>query len=181
MKILIAYASKHGTTATCVERLTDRWRGLDVTAINLEQQSVDPAEYDAVVFGSSVYFGKLRPAARDFLKKYESVLLQKMTVLFLCCGLTVEAEYYKKKLFPAALRESAFDVLFFGGSLSTRGLSFFEKMAVRSMRSALYEESIDNGDYSAPSLPGILPENIDKLATEFRRALALAQKETRQG
>jgi len=77
--------------------------------------------------------------------------------------------------------EESFDVLFFGGSLSTRGLSFFEKMAVRSMRSALYEESIDNGDYSAPSLPGILPENIDKLATEFRRALALAQKETRQG
>ncbi|MBR3894867.1 MAG: flavodoxin domain-containing protein [Clostridia bacterium] len=181
MKILIAYASKHGTAKICVERLVSNWRGLDVTAVDLEQQSVDPAEYDAVVFGSSVYFGKLRPAARRFLDTYETVLLQKTTVLFLCCGLTAEAEYYKKKLFPAALRESAFDVLFFGGSLSTRGLSFFEKIAVRSMRSALYEESIDNGDYSAPSLPGILPENIDKLATEFRRHLAQTQRGSEEG
>lgn len=172
MRILIAYASKHGTAATCVERLMSRWSGLDVTAVNLERESVDPSGYEMVVFGSSVYFGKLRPAARDFLRKYESVLVQKTTALFLCCGLTAEAEYYKKKLFPAALRESAFDVLFFGGSLSTEGLSFPEKWAVRSMRAALYEESMEEGDYSAPSLPGILPENVDRLATSLRKEVA---------
>lgn len=181
MQILIAYASKHGTAETCVERLMSRWNGLDVTAVNLEREQVNPAEYDVVVFGSSVYFGKLRPVARSFLETYESVLAQKTVALFLCCGLTAEAEHYQKKLFPAALRESAFDVVFFGGSLATRGLSFFEKLAVRSMRSALYEESMDNGDYSAPSLPGILPENIDKLATSLRKEAALLFKEKNQG
>ena len=178
MRILIAYASKHGTAQICVERLMSRWEGLDVTAVNLDCETADPADYDVVVFGSSVYFGRLRPSARNFLEAYEAVLAQQVTALFLCCGLTAEAEYYKKKLFSASLRESAFDVVFFGGSLATHGLSFLEKLVVRSMRSALYEESMDNGDYSAPSLPGILPENIDKLATSLRKEATLFFKKS---
>ncbi|MBQ7346334.1 MAG: flavodoxin domain-containing protein [Clostridia bacterium] len=169
MKILIAYASKHGTTQKCVERLMRNLQGMEVEAVNLEQATVDPNIYDMVVFGASVYFGKLRPAARRFLTEYEALLMQKPLALFLCCGLTEEYEHYRQKLLPAALRENAFQTAFFGGSLSTEGLSFLEKLLVRSIRSSLYEESIDNGDYTAPSLPGILPENIDKLATYLRQ------------
>ena len=73
MRILIAYASKHGTAQICVERLMSRWEGLDVTAVNLDCETADPADYDVVVFGSSVYFGRLRPSARKFLEDYEAV------------------------------------------------------------------------------------------------------------
>ena len=173
MKILIAYASKNGTVQKCVERLCGQLRGMEINAVNLEIASADPCGYDLVVFGSSVYFGKLLRSAREFLKSYESVLVQKPLALFLCCGLTEESEYYLKKLFPQSLYESAFQILYFGGSLSTDGLSFLDRFFVRSIRSSLYQDNLDKGEYIAPSLPGILPENIDRLATHLRKATFL--------
>lgn len=175
MKILIAYASKYGTVRTCVERLVPQLRGLDVTVADLEHETPNPEDYDTVIFGSSVYFGKLRPAARQFLTQYADVLAQKRLVLFLCCGLTEEYEYYREKLFPQKLRDAAFLTLFFGGSLSTEGRSLIDRLLLRSMRSRLMEEAIDNSEYIL-SLPGILPENVDKLATYLRKEAADGRK-----
>ena len=172
MRILIAYASKNGTAGKCVDRLLEQLRGMEIDAINLEHASADPSSYDVVVFGSSVYFGKLRPAARSFLRSYGKILCQKPLALFLCCGLTEEYEYYLQKLFSQRLREAAFQTLYFGGSLSTEGLSFFDRFFVRSIRSSLYEANLDNGEYVAPSLPGILRENVDKLATYLRKEVS---------
>ena len=171
MRILIAYASKYGAAKTCVERLAHALKGKDVTVASLEEQNVDPTPYDVVVFGSSVYFGKLRPAARRFLATYEQVLCQKQVALFLCCGLEVEYEYYRDKFFSPALQSAAFDVMYFGGTLKTQGLSLWDKLIVRSMRSSLFEADMDNGEYS-PTYPVILPENVDKLASHIRDQIA---------
>lgn len=171
MKILIAYASKNGSARTCVERLTEQLRGMDVTVADLERETPDPRNYDTIVFGSSVYFGKLRPAGRQFLKTHTDVLAQKRLALFLCCGLTEEYEYYREKLFPRVLRDAAFQTLYFGGSLNGEGRSFRDRLILRSMRSMLLEEAIDNSEYIL-SLPGLLPENIDKLATYLRKESA---------
>lgn len=171
MKILIAYASKNGTARTCVERLTEQLRGMNVTVADLEKEAPDPEGYDTVVFGSSVYFGKLRPAAREYLEKHGETLTKKRLALFLCCGLTDEYEYYREKLFGQKLRDAAFLTLFFGGSLNPEGRSFIDRLLLRSMRSMLLEEAINNSEYEI-SLPGILPENIDKLATYLRQEAA---------
>ncbi|MBO5293995.1 MAG: flavodoxin domain-containing protein [Clostridia bacterium] len=180
MRILIAYASKNGTVEKCVARLCEQLRGMEIDAVNLEKGFADPSNYDMVVFGSSVYFGRLRRVARSFLKNHESVLLKKPLALFLCCGLTEESEYYLEKLFPQSLREAAFQILYFGGSLSTEGLSFLDRLLVRSIRSSLYEANLDNGDYIAPSLPGILPENIDRLATYLRKEACRLNNQTQK-
>lgn len=171
MNILIAYASKYGTTKTCVDRLANALQGKDVTVVSLEENTVDPAAFDIVVFGSSVYFGKLRPAARRFLETYEETLRQKHLALFLCGGLEVEYEYYRDKFFSPALQDTAFDVMYFGGTLKTQGLSFWDKLVVRSMRSSLFEADMDNGEYT-PTYPVILPENVDKLASHIREIFA---------
>jgi menaquinone-dependent protoporphyrinogen oxidase len=170
MRILIAYAGKNGTTAACVEHLAQGLSKRDVTVVDLAKETVDPSDFDMVVFGSSVYFGRLRPEARAFLKKYESVLCEQRLILFLCCGIEEEYDYYREKLFSQPLRDAAFLTLYFGGSLKTEGLPFFDKLMIRSMRSALFEAEMDNGEYNL-SLPGILPENIDKLATYLRKEL----------
>ncbi len=166
MRILIAYAGKNRTTATCVERLREQLGNRDVTVADLTENMTDPSDFDLVVFGSSVYFGKLRPQARAYMKQYESVLCQKKLVLFLCCGLESEYTYYMEKLFSKPLRDAAIQKCFFGGSLKTDGLPFFDRMILRSMRSSLFEADMDNGEYIA-TLPTILPENIDKLASQI--------------
>jgi len=166
MRILIAYAGKNGTTATCVERLAEKLQKREVTVVDLNRGTVEPSEFDLIVFGSSVYFGKLRPAAREFLKKNESVLCEKQLILFLCCGIEEEYDYYREKLFSQSLRDAAIQCVFFGGSLKREGASLLDRWILRAMRARLLEEGMDNGEYAA-NMPTILPENIDKLASQI--------------
>ena len=163
MRILIAYAGKNGTTEACVERLTEQLRGKDVTVVCLERETADLASFDLVVVGSPVYYGKLRPSARRFLKEFHDILLQKPIALFLCCAIGEDYEYFCERLFGKELTAHAFATAYFGGSLRTEGLSLWDKLMVRSMRSSLFEADMDQGEYFA-TLPTVLPENIDKLA-----------------
>ncbi len=168
MKILIVYASRNGTVRTCVERLANGLSGKDVTVCDLAVSTPAPEEYDIVIAGTSVRFERLLRPMRDFLKEHEAILREKKLYLFLCCGLPHESEYYLEKLFPRTLRESACEVVYFGGSLRLDGLPFFDKLIVRSIRSSIAESEIEDGEYT-PSMPGILPEAIDRLATQIRR------------
>lgn len=170
MKVLLAYAGKNGTTKICAERLHQHLRGKDVTVVNLDEETPIVERYDLIVVGSAVYFGKLRPAVRRFLRENEEKLLQKSLAFFLCCGLTEEYEYYREKLFSKPLREHAFQRIYFGGSLRTDGLSFFDKITVKMMRSSIFEKDIENGEYTV-TLPSVLPENIDKMAADIREEL----------
>ena len=170
MKILIAYASKNGTTQGCVNRLEKALTGLDVTVVNLEEQIPNTTEYDLVIAGSSVRFARLLSPMRRFIKDQKEVLKEKKLFLFLLCGIAHEYEYYRNVLFPKDLLDSALETVYFGGTLRTEGHSFFERCIIRSIRSHIMESEIDDGEYT-PSLPGILPENIDRLATYVREEL----------
>lgn len=172
MKILIAYDSGNGTVKTAVDRMIQPLKALDVTVVSLNENQPNPNAYDIVVIGGSVRFGKLRKTAAKYLREHESILAQKKLGLFFCCGLIEEQDYYAEKLFSPALRNAAFHLAFFGGSLNTYGLSFWDKMMVRSMRSSLFEKEMDDGNY-IPKLPYILPENIDGMA---RMILEVANK-----
>ena len=171
MKILIAYASKTGDTAQCVARLQRELKGLDVTVADLDKETPSLDDYDTVVTGSSVRFGRLLPSERDFLKENKAALLQKRLYLFLCCGIAHEYEYYREVVFPREIRDAARQSIYFGGTLSLEGLSFFEKLLVRHLRSSIAESEIDDGEYT-PSLPGLLPENVDRLASMIRASLS---------
>ena len=171
MRVLLVYAGKHGTAKSCIDRLMHELHGGNtVDAVDLSQMDVDPGEYDLVVFGSSIYFGKMRPEAKRFLERNTETLMKKPLGLFLVCGLTSEYEYYREKLFSQRLRDHAFLTMYFGGSLSTEGLSFLEKQLVKAMRAAIFEENMEDGEYT-PTLPSILPENIDRMATYIRREI----------
>ena len=170
MKILIAYASKNGTVLECVNRLCKCLSGLDVTVADLDREQPNVSEYDLVVTGASVRFGRLLAAERRFLKEHSAALEQKTLCLFLCCGLAHEYEYYREVLFPKALVRCAYQNLYFGGSLRTDRLSFFDKIAVRYLRSSIMESEIEDGEYT-PSMPGILPENIERMAAYIRMKL----------
>ena len=167
MKVLLAYTSKTGTTEECMERLKKELHGIDAEMVNLEHQTPDLTAYDILVIGAPVRFGKFPKAVRSFLKNKEAEICQMPHALFLCCGLAHEHEYYLERLFSDKLRETAFSVTNFGGTLNYKGQSFFEKLLIHSMRSAIRESEIEDGEYT-PEMPGILPENIGKLATYIR-------------
>jgi len=77
MTVLVAYASKRGSTAEIAETVaaTLRREGLKVCLEPVEQvKSLEP--YDAVVLGSAVYMKRWRGDAKHFLKKHRKTLRQ---------------------------------------------------------------------------------------------------------
>ncbi len=181
MKVLVAYASKNGSARTCAERLWEQLKKVDVTLTDLNREQPNPADYDIVIFGSSVRFGKMLPAARRFLQAHEAILLQKSLGLFLVCGLELEYDHYREKFFSDELLSHAFLTIYFGGSLRSQGLPLLDKFFVKAVRSSILEEGIDQGDYS-PNMPCILPENVDRMASCVMEEIGkLAKKKQNQG
>jgi menaquinone-dependent protoporphyrinogen oxidase len=78
MTVLVAYASKRGSTAEIAETIaaTLRREGLGVCLERAEDVH-DLDRYDAVVLGSAVYMKRWRGDARHFLKKHRKALKQK--------------------------------------------------------------------------------------------------------
>lgn len=168
--ILIAYASKTGTVRECVEILKSELKGMHLTVADLDKETPSFEGIDAVILGSSVRFGKMRPSAKAFLRAHEVQLEKIPHGLFLCCGFGHDFEEYSEKQFPNALRESAFAVLNFGGRLKLEKAGLFERFLLYRVRCSIRESEIEDGEYT-PTLPGILPENISMMASSLRRSL----------
>ena len=175
MKVLIAYTSKTGTTDECVCRLEKELRGLEIDKKDVSIEFPDPTAYDIVIVGCPVRFGRLSKPMRSYLKQYKNAISTMPHALFLCCGLAHDYEYYVEGLFSDQLREGAFSIMNFGGTLDYKKQNFFEKLWIHTARSSIRESEIEDGEYT-PELPGILPENIGKMATYVRSEVAKLTK-----
>ena len=83
MKVLVAYASRHGATRGIAERIAETLRrtGLEVTL-----ESADRAEpvdgYDGFVVGAAAYMGHWLKEASDFVRRNRSILARRPVWLF---------------------------------------------------------------------------------------------------
>ena len=69
--ILIAYATKHGSTREVADSLAAVLYALDFAVERLPAAQVaDLSPYDGVVVGGSLYTGRWHPDALDFLKRH---------------------------------------------------------------------------------------------------------------
>jgi len=83
MKILVAYASRHGATRGIAERIAaalDR-PGLDVD-LRAVDQGVDLGAYDAFVVGSAAYLGGWLDEATAFVRRHRAELAVRPVWLF---------------------------------------------------------------------------------------------------
>jgi menaquinone-dependent protoporphyrinogen oxidase len=145
-KILVAYASKHNSTAEIADAIGEVLResgGLQVDIQSVEAVK-DITVYDAVVLGSAVYAGQWQGEAADFLKQHEQELAQRPTWLF-SSGPTGEGDpkaLMKGWEFPEALRPIAErvkprDVAVFHGNLDTDKLSMLERLMVKGVKAPM--------------------------------------------
>ena len=99
LRILVAYASVHGSTAEIARSvsLTLSRAGFDVDVLPVtEVKGVDG--YNAVVLGSAVYAGRWRKDAYDFLERFAIDLKQKDVWLFQSGPLGHSAQYIVRSL-----------------------------------------------------------------------------------
>ncbi len=82
-KVLVAYDSKHGSTALIAETIGDVLceNGCRVD-IRLAVTVDEIAAYDAIVLGSPLYYSNFLPGALSFLERHRSVLAGKKVAVF---------------------------------------------------------------------------------------------------
>lgn len=68
-RVLVAYATKHRSTAEIAAAIADELRTRGHEADCLDAHDAHARGYDAVVLGSAVYMGRWRREARRFLSK----------------------------------------------------------------------------------------------------------------
>jgi menaquinone-dependent protoporphyrinogen oxidase len=141
-KVLVAYASKYGSTAGIAERVGQALREAGLEAEVQHAEKVDDlAPYGAVVLGSAVYAGQWLKEAATFLTENEAALAERPVWLF-SSGPTGEGDpvelmkgwRFPENLQPVADRIGVRDLAFFGGVLDPQKLSFPEKMIVRALK-----------------------------------------------
>lgn len=78
MKVLVAYASKRGSTAEIAAAVAETLRetGLEVDCL-VSSDVADVSPYDAVVLGSAVYMKRWRGDAKHFLRKHSKQLAER--------------------------------------------------------------------------------------------------------
>jgi menaquinone-dependent protoporphyrinogen oxidase len=83
MKVLVAYASKRGSTAEIAVAVAETLRGASLEVDCLESGDVtDISSYDAIVLGSAVYVKRWRGDAKHFLRKHSDRLAERPLWVF---------------------------------------------------------------------------------------------------
>jgi menaquinone-dependent protoporphyrinogen oxidase len=137
MRVLVAVASRHGSTYEIAEQIgrTLEERELDVVVAPVEEVE-DVGRYGAVVLGSAVYVGKWLEPARRFVDAHAAELAARPTWLFSSgpIGTPAKPEPDKavevdKVLASTGAREHRI----FAGKLDRSQLGLGERMVVRAV------------------------------------------------
>jgi len=143
-KVLVASASKHGSTEEIAEAIGHvlRAHGLEVDVKRMEDvDTVFP--YDAFVLGSAVYVGGWLRSANRFLAEHEELISTRPTWLFSSGPIGDPPHVAAEELFDAVDlvdRTRARDHRQFGGKLDKAQLSLGERAAAGLLR-------VPGGDY----------------------------------
>jgi len=141
-KILVAFASKYGSTSEIAERigevLTSGGHQAEVKEVN---RINDLKDYDAVIIGSAVYIGKWRKDAVRFMKVHEPEL-KTMRVWIFSTGPTGKGDPEKllegwnlpENVKPIVNSIKAEDVIVFHGSLDMDKLNGLHRFMIKKVK-----------------------------------------------
>jgi menaquinone-dependent protoporphyrinogen oxidase len=138
MKILIAAASKHGSTLEIAAAIGDELRRAGYTVdVYDAKEAPSAAPYDAAIVGSAVYAGSWLGEARSYVADNQAALAGKPVWLFTSGPLG--AENPQPVADPAQLPEllaqsGARGHEIFVGKLDKESLSFGEKLIVKAVK-----------------------------------------------
>lgn len=138
-RVLVAYATRCGSTAEVAQRIGDvlAGKGLQVDVMPVKQVK-DLSPYPIVILGSAVRVGRCMPEILKFVEKNQETLRKKSLAYFVACLTLVEnteenrvtAASYLEPL--RALVKPADEALF-GGALKYNRLNFVEALLMKKM------------------------------------------------
>jgi menaquinone-dependent protoporphyrinogen oxidase len=132
VKVLIAYATKYGTTEHIAARLRDALSA-SVDLANLKDSPDPPVtEYDLILVGGSIYAGRIRPQVTKFCERYQDALLARKVGVFISC-LYDEQEGGAQigENFPGWLLAHAFGRYNLGGAVHFSSLRLVDRLIMK--------------------------------------------------
>jgi menaquinone-dependent protoporphyrinogen oxidase len=148
-RVLIAYASRTGSTAEVAASIAEEFRESDIAAdVRAVTKVTDLAPYDAVIVGSGIRAGRMMPEAVTFLQLNQSALSKIPVAYFVVC-LTMREDTPENREIVMNYIEPVLNKLpqiepvnvgLFGGTMDYKKLPFVQRVLVRMMRFA-------EGDY----------------------------------
>lgn len=138
MKILVAYASKHGSTKEIAEAVAQEISAQDMHVDIQEVAAIENlTDYNAVVLGSAIYAGSWLPAAQHFAEQHRNTLRQRPLWVF-SSGPIGEGDpkpHHKPEELVTSLGDTPVrDHEIFAGKLDIENLGFAERMITRALR-----------------------------------------------
>jgi menaquinone-dependent protoporphyrinogen oxidase len=135
MAVLVAYASKHGSTTEVARRIAAALieNGVDAKALRVDDV-VDTAGYDAVVIGSSVYFGRWMREAVALAERNRARLAGRPIWLFSVGPLGDQARTDPAEIEGLAASLGAVEHHLFSGALDLHRLSLAERVIVKGVK-----------------------------------------------
>lgn len=160
MRVLVAYASKHGGTREIAERIADQLRGSGLEAELRPITDVDQASgFDSFVIGSSIYMGHWNKEAVAFVHRNQGLLVGHPIWLFSSGPIGTQERVDLAELDDLKATVEIREHRLFGGVLKPDQMSFAERLMAKAMK-----VSGDNREWPA----------IDWWAEEIRTALSTA-------
>ncbi len=132
MRVLIAYATKYGTTASIAGRVRDQLPG-QVDLVNLKMTPDPPVDqYDVVLVGGSIYAGRIRPEVTKFCERHQEALSATRVGVFISC--LYDGEQAGDQIganFPGWLLARAFGRYNVGGAVQFSRLRFIDRIIMK--------------------------------------------------
>ncbi|GAG59324.1 unnamed protein product [marine sediment metagenome] len=161
MKILIAYATRFGTTEKCVGMLAEilRKKNLEVELVDLKKNKrVKPENYDLVIVGGSFLAFRMNAFVKKFVKRNLNILLNTKIGIFMC-GADENWKDEIKKGFPEELLDKAVAKGYFGYEMN------WDKM------NPIVRNMMQKASKTTEPVSKINTGNIRKFAEEIAEAL----------
>lgn len=135
-RVLVAYATRYGSTAETAEAVAGvlREEGLDARAMNVNEiKSV--GEYDAVVLGSPAYMGKWLVDIVEFVKRFRVDLSAIPLAAFtagctICSGSPDDGKAAAAAVDAVRVYIDPVETGLFGGKLERKNLSFADRAII---------------------------------------------------
>jgi menaquinone-dependent protoporphyrinogen oxidase len=137
MTVLVAYASKHGSTQGIAEAIGDRLRERGVSAEVRPTEHVEDIErFDTVVVGSAVYLGAWMKNAQTFLDRHAEAL-RRLSVWVFSSGPTKDDPM---ELAISTKQRETIEAVYprdhhlFRGAFDPKNLGFLERSALKAAK-----------------------------------------------
>ena len=154
MKLLLVYASIHGSTREVAEYMARAfgWEGFEVDLANVDTLPDVKREYDAVILGSAVHNGRVLPEMVNYINRVREALVKKPLYLWVTCIRVLESngrEHVLNNYIPQSELGDLplLDVGVFAGKLDLESVNWNEAWTLAVRYDGVTPPRSHDGDY----------------------------------